>query len=116
MPTKAIKNPFEATPGSLGYAMPAEWAPHEATWISWPHNHEDWPEKFEPIPWIYADIVRLLAQKERVHIFVQPSKANRFAKDVSQILERNDANLKNITLHPQPTDRVWTRDSGPIFL
>ena len=104
------------TPASLGYAMPAEWQPHEATWIAWPHNHEDWPDKFEPIPWIYAEIVRLLAQSERVHIFVQPSKGNRFAKEVQSILDRNDVNLAHVTLHTQPTDRVWTRDSGPIFL
>src|ERR1700744_64545 len=96
--------------------MPAEWDAHQATWIAWPHNHEDWPEKFEPIPWIYAEIVRLLAQGERVHIFVQPSKGNRFARDVQKILERNDVNLAHVTLHAQATDRVWTRDSGPIFV
>ena len=103
-------------PASVGYAMPAEWEHHEATWIAWPHNHEDWPEKFEPIPWIYAEIVRLLAQGERVHIFVQPSKGNRFARDVQKILERNGVNLAHVTLHAQATDRVWTRDSGPIFV
>ena len=86
--TEDLLSDFQ-TPASLGYAMPAEWEHHEATWIAWPHNHEDWPEKFEPIPWIYAEIVRLLAQGERVHIFVQPSKGNRFAKDVLKILERN---------------------------
>src|SRR6202012_5468071 len=96
--------------------MPAEWDAHQATWIAWPHNHEDWPDKFEPIPWIYAEIVRLLAQNERVHIFVQPSKNNRFAKEVQSILHRNDVNLAHITLHTHPPDRVWTRDSGPIFL
>src|SRR5579884_3241370 len=104
------------TPAQLGYAMPAEWARHEATWIAWPHNHEDWPDKFEPIPWIYAEIVRLLAQSERVHIFVQPSKNHRFKAEVLSILERNDVNLAHVTLHTQATDRVWTRDSGPIFL
>jgi agmatine deiminase len=111
-----IENPLAPPPASLGYAMPAEWEPHEATWIAWPHNHEDWPDKFEPIPWIYAEIVRLIAHGERVHIFVQPSQGNRFAKDVQKILERNDVNLAHVTLHSQPTDRVWTRDSGPIFL
>jgi agmatine deiminase len=115
------------TPASLGYAMPAEWQPHEATWIAWPHNQEDWPGKFQPIPWIYAEIVRLLAQNERVHIFVQPSigsgggargsgSKNRFKQEVEKILEKNDVNLAHVTLHTQPTDRVWTRDSGPIFV
>ncbi|HVS72600.1 MAG TPA: agmatine deiminase family protein [Phycisphaerae bacterium] len=109
----------DATPASRGYAMPAEWAPHAATWIAWPHNEEDWPGKFQPIPWIYAEIVRLLAQKvggEHVHIFVQPSQRGRFKNDVQKILQRNAVNLANVSLHIQPTDRVWTRDSGPIFI
>ena len=49
------------TPASLGYRLPAEWEPHEATWIAWPHNPEDWPGKFSPIPWVYTEIVRLLS-------------------------------------------------------
>jgi agmatine deiminase len=104
------------TPAACGLAMPAEWAPHEATWIAWPHNREDWPGKFEPIPWIYAEIVRLIAQGERVHIFVQPSQRGRFVREVKNALERNGANLAHVTLHTQATDRVWTRDSGPIFV
>ncbi len=48
--------------------MPAEWEPHEATWLAWPHNPEDWPGKFQAIPWLYAEIVRLLAARERVHL------------------------------------------------
>lgn len=104
------------TPAARGLAMPAEWASHEATWLAWPHNQEDWPDKFEPIPWIYAEIVRLIAQGERVHIFVQPSQRRRFAGEVTKILERNGVNLAHVTLHPQATDRVWTRDSGPIFV
>jgi len=107
---------FDPPPATFGYAMPAEWELHDATWIAWPHNHEDWPDKFEPIPWIYAEIVRLLAQGERVNIFVQPSAKNRAKADVQKILQRNDVNLHHVTFHPHPTDRVWTRDSGPIFL
>jgi len=101
------------TPAALGYSMPAEWSPHAATWLAWPHNAEDWPGKFEPIPWIYAEIVRLLAQRERVHIFVQSAAA---ARQVTAILARSAVDLKNVKLHPQKTDRVWTRDSGPIFV
>ena len=55
----------------LGYRMPAEWEPHEATWLAWPHNPEDWPGKFQSIPWLYAEIVRLLAAHERVHLIVE---------------------------------------------
>src|SRR4051812_22474137 len=100
MPKKSqVLNPAAApfqTPASLGYGMPAEWEPHEATWIAWPHNEEDWPGKFTPIPWIYADIVRLLAGDERVNILVQPSKGNRFANEVRTILQRNEVNLAHV--------------------
>ena len=102
-----------STPRELGYRMPAEWEPHEATWLAWPHNPEDWPGKFQAIPWLYAEIVRLLATRERVHLLVQDEKEQRRA---TSILERAHANLGNVSFHQWPTDRVWTRDSGPIFI
>lgn len=101
------------TPRELGYRMPAEWEPHEATWLAWPHNPEDWPGKFQPIPWVYAEIVRLLAARERVHILVEDEKSQRRAEG---ILQRGGANLDEVSFHLWPTDRVWTRDSGPIFV
>jgi len=109
MPDEALETP-------VGYAMPAEWEAHEATWIAWPHNEEDWPGKFAPIPWIYAEIVRLIAHGERVHIFVQPGAKGRAQKEVREILAKNNVNAAHVTFHVQPTDRVWTRDSGPIFV
>jgi agmatine deiminase len=93
--------------------MPAEWEPHEATWLAWPHNPEDWPGKFQTIPWVYAEIVRLLAARERVHILVDDLKAEGRARG---ILERAGANFDRVSFHEWPTNRVWTRDSGPIFL
>jgi agmatine deiminase len=104
---------MKETPHQLGYRMPAEWAPHEATWLAWPHNPEDWPGKFQAIPWLYAEIVRLLAVRERVHILVQGEKEQRRA---AGILKRTHASLDNVSFHQWPTDRVWTRDSGPIFV
>jgi agmatine deiminase len=101
------------TPRELGYLMPAEWERHEATWLAWPHNPEDWPGKFQIIPWVYAEIVRLLAARERVHILVEDVKAQR---RVDGILERAGANLDRVSFHLWPTDRSWTRDSGPIFV
>ena len=101
------------TPRALGFRMPAEWELHEATWLVWPHNPEDWPGKFQPIPWLYAEIVRLLAARERVHLIVQNTKEQRRAVS---ILERAHANLDSVSFHQWPTDRVWTRDSGPIFV
>jgi agmatine deiminase len=101
------------TPRDLGYRMPAEWEPHEATWLAWPHNAEDWPGKFQAIPWLYAEIVRLLAERERVHILVDDAKAGQRA---AGILQRAGADLGQVSFHVWPTDRVWTRDSGPIFV
>jgi agmatine deiminase len=93
--------------------MPAEWDRHEATWLAWPHNPEDWPGKFQAIPWLYAEIVRLLAGHERVHLIVQNGKEESRARG---ILRRSGANLDQVSFHQWPTDRVWMRDSGPIFV
>ena len=94
------------------FRMPAEWEPHAATWLAWPHNPEDWPGKFQPIPWVYAEIVRHLSRVEDVHILVNNQAAERRA---TTILKRGGANLARVHFHEWPTDRVWVRDSGPIF-
>ena len=101
------------TPHQLGYILPAEWEPHEATWLAWPHNPQDWPGKFQAIPWLYAEIVRLLSTHELVHILVDGAKAEQRARG---ILQRAGAHLDRVTFHQWPTDRCWTRDSGPIFV
>jgi len=101
------------SPRQLGYRMPAEWEPHEATWLAWPHNPEDWPGKFQPIPWVYAEIVGHLARVEDVHVLVDDAGAEKRAR---RILKRSGADLARVHFHPWPTDRVWTRDSGPIFV
>ena len=105
--------PSERTPRALGYRMPAEWEHHEATWLAWPHNPEDWPGKFQSIPWLYAEIVRLLAALERVHLIVENAVAK---QRVTSMLGRAGANLGQVAFHCWPTDRGWTRDSGPIFV
>ena len=61
--------------------MPAEWEPHEATWLAWPHNREDWPGKFAPVPWVYPEIVRHLRRVEQVHILVKGRKMTHDAAD-----------------------------------
>ena len=101
------------TPRELGYRMPAEWECHAATWIAWPHNPEDWPGKFQPIPWLYAEIVRLLAAHERVQIVVDDAKSKARA---AKMLEQAGADLGNVSFQVWPTDRSWTRDTGPIFV
>jgi len=104
---------LQGTPRDHGYRMPAEWTEHDATWIAWPHNADDWPGKFQAIPWVYADIVRHLSRVEEVHILVDNEAAE---KRASGILRRAGANLARVHFHAWPTDRVWTRDSGPIFV
>jgi agmatine deiminase len=101
------------TPHQQNYRMPAEWAPHAATWIAWPHNPEDWPGKFQPIPWVYCEIVRHLSQVEDVHILVNDLAAENRA---TNMLRRQGANLARLHFHHWRTDRVWLRDSGPIFV
>ncbi len=93
--------------------MPAEWEPHAATWLAWPHYHGDWPGKFEPIPWVYAEIIRNLGQHERVELIVNDSSAARQAR---KVLDRAGALSDNVRFHRWPTNRVWLRDSGCIFL
>jgi agmatine deiminase len=101
------------TPRNRNYRMPAEWAQHAATWLAWPHNAEDWPGKFQPIPWVYAEIVRHLSRAEDVHILVNDDAAEKRAR---RILLRAGANLARLHFHAWATDRVWLRDSGPIFI
>ena len=98
---------------AFGYRMPAEWEPHTSTWLAWPHFKGDWPGKFEPIPWVYAEIIRALARHERVDLIV---KSERAEKSVRAVLEQADALSDNVCFHRWRTDRVWTRDSGCIFL
>ena len=101
------------TPAQLGYRMPAEWEPHEATWIAWPHNRDDWPGKFAPIPWVYAEIVRNLSRVENVFIVVAGGRMKRRAAD---ILDRAGVNVDQVHFVKAATDRVWLRDSGPTFV
>ena len=91
--------------------MPAEWEPHRATWIAWPHHEPDWPGKFGPIPWVYSEIARVLALHEPVEILCQSEEV---AESARAILTAHAVRLDQIRLHVVPTDRVWLRDSAPI--
>jgi len=100
-------------PSALGYRMPAEWEPHAATWLAWPHYRGDWPDKFEPVPWVYAEIIRHLIKHERVELIVNDAAC---AREARTVLQRAGAFSSNIRFHQWPTNRVWLRDSGCIFL
>ncbi len=95
------------------FRMPAEWEPHAATWLAWPHYKLDWPGKFEPIPWVYAEIIRYLSRHERVELIVKDAAAERVAL---KTLKRAHSLNKNVRFHRWPTNRVWTRDSGCAFV
>ncbi len=90
--------------------MPAEWEPHAGTLLCWPHEVEDWPGKFAPIPWVYAEIVRRVAESEPVILIVEPEAE----RTVRTLLRKTRCDLKQVTFLPLQTDRVWMRDSGPI--
>jgi len=90
--------------------MPAEWEPHRATWISWPHHEPDWPGKLEPIPWVYAEIVRVLAAHETVEILCHNRSVIAHARAT---LEAHGVPAERVRLHEVATDRVWLRDSAP---
>ena len=103
--------------------MPGEWEPHEATWIAWPHNRTDWPGKFAPIPWVYAEIVRHLARVERVNILINDERAETAARAVlvtAEVLPKSavepGAPSGGVRFWQIPTNRGWLRDTGPTFL
>ena len=98
------------------HRLPAEWEPHAATWIGWPHNASDWPGKFPPIPWVYGEIVRALtrgARGEVVRILVNSAAQQAQA---SRILRKVGVDLARVAFLRFPTNRGWTRDFGPIFV
>ncbi len=101
------------SPTTLGFRMPAEWEPHEATWIGWPHNVSDWPGKFAPIPWIYGEIVRRLVPGEIVRILVNDRQHEARAR---RILGRVGVDMTRVESFRFPTNRGWTRDFGPLFV
>jgi agmatine deiminase len=92
------------------FRMPAEWEPHRATWIAWPHHEPDWPGKLAAIPWVYAEIVRVLAEHEPVEILCDSSDVLESAR---LAVDAHRARRDRVTLHQVPTDRVWLRDSAP---
>jgi agmatine deiminase len=101
------------TPAALGFAMPAEWEKHEATWLAWPHNSTDWPGKLDTIRWVYGEIARKIAPGETVFLLVESRGA---AKAAARYLSRAGADMRRVEFVVHPTDRGWTRDSGPVFV
>ena len=101
------------SPAELGYSMPAEWAPHAATWLGWPHNESDWPDKIDTIRWVYGEMVRKITQGEIVRLLVRSQAEAKFA---ASYLKRAHCDMKRVQFVVHPTNRGWTRDSGPIHV
>ncbi len=95
------------------FRLPAEWEKHKSTILCWPHQKEDWPGKFTPIPWVYTEIIKNIVPGELVRIIVQSKKEESKAK---KYLERAHVDLTNIQFIITKTDRGWMRDSSPAFV
>ena len=113
MPKHVAANELSSTPAALDFSMPAEWERHEATWLIWPHNQIDWPDKVDTVRWVYGEIVRKVCLGEIVRILVN-SKADE--KLAHRFLTRAGADLSRVEFILHPTNRGWTRDTGPIFV
>jgi len=109
----AVTHKIETSPAELGYTMPAEWEKHEATWLGWPHNETDWPDKIDTIRWVYGEMVRKLSAGELVRILVRDRDQQKLA---ASYLKRACCDMKRVEFVIHPTNRGWTRDTGPIFV
>lgn len=101
------------TPKSLGYYFPAEFATHEATWLSWPHNKDSWPGKIETIYAPYAQFIKELTKGELVRINVRDLDMQNFAIGH---LNKAGVDLSKVQFFLHPTNDAWCRDHGPAFL
>ena len=110
MPSRSTRfigrRPFE-----LGYRMPAEWEPHAATWLAWPHEPTDWPGKFDAVPWVIAEIARHLQSAERIRLIV---RNRRERAQAASALARSGVRLSRVDFVTAATNRSWTRDFLPL--
>lgn len=106
-------SPESPMPAAYGFRMPAEWEPHEATWLSWPHRASTWPDNFEPVPDVFAQLATILAESELVRINVQDEA---MAEEVAGRLKRGGVSPERVRFHHHPTDDAWVRDHGPCYV
>jgi agmatine deiminase len=106
-------DPENQTPSSLGYTMPAEWAPHRATWLSWPHNRETWPTQLETVRSVWVQMIQALSPYEQVCLLVNDEPTQR---DVTARLKNAGTKMENVSILQIPTVDVWMRDYGPTFV
>lgn len=110
--TRRTQAPPRAAPAAAAH-FPAEWQRHAATWLYWPHNVRDWPGKFAPVPWVYAEIVRRISAGETVRLLAGDAALEAKAR---RVLVRAGVSLAAVEFLRIPTDRIWARDAGPLFV
>jgi len=96
-----------------GFIMPAEWEKHSRTWLAWPNEKLDWPGKFAPIPWVFAEIARHITASEKLGLVVKNKTAEKLAQE---FLDKSGVNLGMVEFLVHPTNRGWMRDCGAIFV
>lgn len=104
---------LRGTPRKHGYFFPAEWERHEGTWIGWPHNRNDWPGKLGAVRWVYGEIARHLTAGEVLNVLASSMDIERQAR---RVFIDAGATMERVRFFRIPTNRSWTRDSGPLFL
>ncbi len=100
-------------PALQGFAMPAEWTPHAATWTSWPFDDDLWEGHLEGVREEFAQLVVTIARFEPVTLNVRDEEVQR---DAQRRLEQTENGLQNVTFHRVPLNDVWFRDNGPLFV
>ena len=97
----------------LNYRMPAEWEKQKSTWIAWPHNKKDWPNKFKFIPYVFCEIISKISNHQKVNILIEKKTIK---KKINFFLKKFLKNTNNISFRVCKTNRAWLRDSFPIFV
>ena len=95
------------------FRMPAEWEKQKSTLIGWPYNKKDWPGMFKNIPGVFAKIISKITKSQEVNLLIKNFKSQNIIK---KLLKENNANIRNVKFIICKTDRVWMRDTGPIFI
>ncbi|TAK02910.1 agmatine deiminase family protein, partial [bacterium] len=113
--SQAKNNPAgeQPSPRQLGYHMPAEWEPHRATWLAWPHNVETWPDQLEFVKEIWVQMVRALSPAEEVCLLVDDGREE---TEAVERLGDGEVVMDHVSFYRVPTVDVWIRDYGPTFL
>ena len=86
------------------FRMPAEWEKQKSTWVAWPHNKKDWPNRFENIPYVFAEIISCISKVQIVNLLIQNKKSK---KKIINYLKQKKAKINNIKIITCKTDRVW---------